>query len=72
MAIGFSDILSALQNGVVAIRDLTATIDSVFPHAGAISSSAPTAGGITYTSSLATGFLLVTTSSGGVYKVPLY
>lgn len=72
MAIGFSDLLSVLQNGVVAIRDLTTTVNSVFPHAGAISSSAPTAGAIVYTSSQAAGFLLVTTSSGGVYKVPLY
>lgn len=72
MAIGASDLLSALQNGVIAIRDLTTIINSVFPHAGAITSSAPSAGAITYTSSQATGFLLVTTSSGGTYKVALY
>ena len=72
MTIGLSDILSSLQNGVTAIRDLTTTINTVFPHAGPISSSAPVAGTITYTSSQAAGFLLVTTSSGGSYKVALY
>lgn len=72
MAIGPSDLLSALQNGVVAIRDLTAVLNSVFPRSGTVSSSSPTAGAITFLSSQADGFLLVTTSSGANYKVPIY
>lgn len=72
MAIGFSDILSVLQNGVTAINSLTAKISTVFPQSGTVSSSAPSAGAITYSSSQAAGFLSVTTSSGGIYKVPLY
>lgn len=74
MAIGLSDILSALQNGVVAIRDLTGTINTVFPHAGPVSSAAPSSSAATTTflSSQSRGFLSVTTSSGGVYTVPLY
>jgi hypothetical protein len=70
--IGPSDLLSALQNGVIAIQDLTTTIGSVFPQSGTVSSSAPTVGTITFTSSQANGFLLVTTSSGAQYKVPVY
>lgn len=83
MAIGPSDLLSALQNGVVAIRDMTtsavtsidslnATVATLFPR-GTVTSSAPTvAGAIVFTSSQADAFLLVTTSSGANYKMPLY
>jgi hypothetical protein len=66
------DLLTALQNGVEAINRLTTQVRTTFPQASAVSTSAATAGTITYTSSQATGFLTVTTSSGGSYKVPLY
>lgn len=74
MAIGPSDLLSALQNGVVAIRDLTATIRTVFPQSGTVDTVAPssTPATTTFLSSQSQGFLSVTTSSGGIYKVPLY
>lgn len=89
MAIGPSDLLSAMQNGVVAIQQLTTSLSSanasiitavntlnttvatLFPR-GVVTSSAPTAGGTTFTSSQAPAFLLVTTSSGATYKMPLY
>ncbi len=73
MAIGLSDILSAMQNGVTAIRDLKNQLALVFPQATASSTVASTmVGTITFTSSQAVAFLSVTTSSGGIYKVPLY
>lgn len=71
MAFGTGDLLQTLQQGVQAINNLRSTILTTFPQAGALSTSA-TAGTITYTSSQASAFLSVTTSSGGVYKVPLY
>lgn len=66
------DILTTLQNGVKAINGLTQQMKNVFPQATAVSTTAATAGAVTYTSSQAVAFLSVTTSSGGVYKVPLY
>lgn len=66
------DLLSALQNGVTAINNLKEQIATTFPQASAVSTGAATAGTITFTSSQATGFLTVTTSSGASYKVPLY
>jgi hypothetical protein len=72
MAIGFSDILSVLQNGVTAINNLRGALNNVFPQSTATSSLAPAAGVVTFTSSQANIFISVTTSSGGVYKVPGY
>ncbi len=73
MAIGLSDILSAMQNGVTAINSLRNQLALVFPQATASSTIGSTvAGTITFTSSQAVAFLSVTTSSGGEYKVPLY
>lgn len=64
-----TDVLAALQNGVQAINNLpnrlaTAFITSV--------STGTVAGTVTFTSSQASAFGLVTTSSGGLYKVALY
>lgn len=64
-----TDILSALQNGVTAIRDLpdrlaTAFITSV--------STGVVVGTVTFTSSQASAFGVIVTSSGGSYKIPLY
>ena len=64
-------LLAAMQNGVTAINSLKAALQGFFPQATTVSTSA-TAGTITFTSSQAAGFLLVTTSSGAAYKVPLY
>lgn len=72
MAMSISDIIITMQNGVSAIRDLKSALNNIFPQATAISTSAATAGTITFTSSQATAFMTVQTSSGGVYKVPLY
>lgn len=71
MPLSVSEILSALQNGVEAINNLSATFSSFFPQATSLSTSV-TVGAITYNSSQATAFLIVTTSTGGTYKVPLY
>lgn len=73
MAFGLGDILQTLQQGVQAINNLKTTIASVFPQITATSTSAPTTvGAITFTSSQAELFVLVTTSSGYTGKVPIY
>lgn len=73
MAFGIGDILQTLQQGVLGINALTAKIGQVFPQATTASTTAPaSAGSITFTSSLATGFLLVTLSSGPTVKIPFY
>jgi hypothetical protein len=70
---GLTDILSALQNGVSAIQTVAKNISTVFPQVTGSSSAAPaTVGTITFTSSEAAGFILVTTSSGFTAKVPYY
>lgn len=71
MAFGIGDMLQTLQQGVQAINNLTIQIKTTFPQASALSTSAVT-GTITYNSSQPAAFLSVTTSSGGVYKVPLF
>ena len=72
MASSLGEILSTLQNGVSAIRDLKTALSNIFPQATSLSTTAATAGAITYTSSQAVAFLTVETSSGGIYKIPLY
>lgn len=71
MAIGLTDILASLQQGVQAINNLATQIATTFPQASALSTSA-TAGTATLTSSQPAAFLTVTTSSGATYKVALY
>jgi hypothetical protein len=73
MGFGLGDILQTLQQGVQAMNNLRSTIATVFPQITATSTSAPaTAGTVTYTSSQASFFMLVTTSSGFTGKVPIY
>ncbi len=73
MAGSLSDILAALQNGVVAINQLSTQLSETFPQATTVSTAARgSVGTITYTSSQATGFLAVTTSSGFTGYVALY
>lgn len=72
MATSLTDILAALQNGVVAINNLNTTLQQIFPQATAFSTIAATAGTITFTSSQATGFISVVTSSGATVKVATY
>ena len=73
MGFGFGDILQTLQQGVQAMNLLNTTIGSIFPQVTGSSSRAPaTTGSITFTSSEASGFILVTTSSGFTAKVPYY
>jgi hypothetical protein len=73
MPFGLSDILTSLQQGVQAIQTLNTTIKSIFPQLVASSTAAPaTTGTITFTSSEAVMFQLVTTSSGFTGKVPIY
>lgn len=73
MAVSLADVMAAVQNGVVAINDLSAALAAVFPQATTVSTAARgTVGTITYTSSQATGFLAVTTSSGFTGYVALY
>lgn len=72
MATSLTEILTALQNGVQAINKLNTTLGTIFPQTTALSTTAAVAGTITFTSSQAVVFLSVTTSSGGIYKIPLY
>ena len=70
-----TDLFTAMQNAVTAINTLNQTLTSKFPQTTAGSTIAPTAsvtGTITFTSSQATGFMVVTTSSGFSAKVPYY
>ncbi len=73
MPFGLGDILQTLQQGVQAMNNMTAQIKATFPQATTSSTSAPaTLGAVTFTSSQATGFLLVTLSSGVTVKMPYY
>lgn len=73
MAFGLGDLLQTMQQGVQAINNLTIKIGTVFPQTTAASTSAPAAlGTVTFTSSQATGFLLVALSSGTTVKLPFY
>lgn len=67
------DILTALQQGVQALNNLGTAIRAVFPSVTVQSTAAPSAAGtISYSSSLATGFMLIALSSGTTVKVPFY
>lgn len=73
MGFGIGDLLQSMQQGVTAINNLTTQIKNTFPQLVASSTSAPaTVGSITFTSSEAVMFQLVTTSSGFTGKVPIY
>jgi len=73
MAIGLDAVWNTLQNGVTAINNLASTVKSVFPQLSGNSTSAPAStGAITFTSSEALGFQLVTLSSGVTVKFPYY
>lgn len=65
------DILSALLNGVQAVNGLTTQLRDSFPPITDLSTSM-SAGTVTFTSSQASTFGLVQTSSGGSYRIPLY
>lgn len=67
-----TDLLAAVQNAVVAINALNTTMATIFPQATAYSTTAATAGAITFSSSLATGFVSIVTSSGATVKVAVY
>lgn len=66
-----TEILTAIQNGVNAINDLKIQIRDSFPPITTLSTTAPSAGTITFTSSQASAFGLVQTSSGGTYRIAL-
>jgi hypothetical protein len=71
--IGLGGILTTLQQGVTAINNLAGNVKSIFPQVTGSSTRAPsTAGSVTFTSSEASLFILVTTSSGFTGKVPIY
>jgi hypothetical protein len=73
MAFGTGDLLQTLQQGVQGINNLRASIITIFPQLTGTSTTAPSsAAAITFTSSEAAGFFLVTTSSGYTAKVPFY
>ncbi len=72
MSASITDILQALQQGVVAINNLTTQISVTFPQASALSTTAPSTGTIAFNSSQAATFLTIETSSGATYRVALY
>lgn len=71
MANSFTDLFTVMQNGVQAVESLTVQLRDSFPPITALTTSAITAGGLSYSSSLITAFGLVQTSSGGTYRIPL-
>lgn len=68
-----NDILTALQNGVQSINNLTIQLRDSFPPITALTTFAPTvaAAPISYLSSEVVAFGLVETSSGGSYRIAL-
>ena len=73
MAFGLDNIYEAISNGVNAINRLSTNVKNIFPQLVGNSTAAPsTAGTITFSSSQAAGFSLVTLSSGVTVKVPYY
>ena len=71
--IGLGSLWETMKNGVTAINNLTSTIKTIFPQLTGNSTVGPsTVGSITFTSSQAAGFSLVTLSSGVVVKMPYY
>lgn len=73
MAGDLSSILAALQNATTAINNLNRQLAATFPQSGTVSVAARGSNGtVVYNSSLATGFLPVTTSSGVIGYVALY
>lgn len=69
-----TDLLTAMQNGVNAINSLNMRLTTTFLQQGVVVSSAVATTGstITFTSSQASGFIAVTTSSGASYYLPVY
>lgn len=68
-----TDLISALQNGVVALNSVNKTLAQVFPGATAVSTTAPSSvGSITFSSSQTKGYITVVTSSGFSGKIALY
>ena len=70
----FTDILTALSNGVNAINALNKRLSTTFLQQGTVISSAITTANstVTFTSSQAAGFIAVTTSSGAAGYLPWY
>lgn len=64
-----NDILSALLNGVTAINNLPDRLVAAFVTQV---STGTVAGTVTFTSSQASAFGVIQTSSGGSYKIALY
>jgi hypothetical protein len=68
-----TDIYNTLLTGVQGINSLSQTLAKVLPTITASSTAIPASPGpLTFSSSQPEGFLLVQTSSGGTYKVPIY
>jgi len=68
-----TDLISALQNGVIALNSVNKTLTQVFPGATAVSTTAPSSvGAITFSSSQTKGYITVVTSSGFSGKIALY
>jgi len=73
MGFGLGDLLQTMQQGVQALNNLATQIGLIFPSVTAASTAGPSAvGAISYSSSLATGFMLIELSSGTTVKVPFY
>lgn len=72
--VSLSEILSAMQNGVTAINNLSTRLSNTFLQQGTVISSAiaTTGSTVTFTSSQAAGFIAVTTSSGAAGYIPWY
>ncbi len=71
---GINDLLSAAQNAVIAIQELSNKLGTTFLQQGTVVSSAITTANstVTFNSSQVAGFIAVTTSSGVAGYIPWY
>ncbi len=71
MAGSLTDVFSALQNGVVALRSIAKSISTSFPQVTGTSSTV-TVGTVVFNSSQAVGFITIVSTSGATLKIPYY
>lgn len=66
------DILAAVQNLVQATNQEVIQLKTAFPHSTATSSFITATGAISFNSSQPVAFMVVTSSSGAVFKIPVF
>lgn len=67
-----TSIYNAIITGIQALNNLNQTLALVVPAQTVTISPPSSVGALTFTSSEPTAFLILSTSSGGTYRVPAY